>query len=155
MVIHQLDSSTRHCSCLLLLFIQWIYHEIITMPLATGQPRWYLLVWHCSRITKVLGSNPNLVICMCKLSQNSGKYRFARSNSVNGLPISFSCVRVQAVLPLQLLLRFKFRIRPFNFVLSRVKFLKHSVQFSVASFFFVTHTSQEASVNLNAALMNC
>ena len=70
-------------------------------------------------------------------------YRFSRSNLEIQQSISFPCVRFKAVLPLQLLLRFKFRNRPFNFVLSQDTCLKHSVQFSVSTFFFVSHTPQE------------
>ena len=51
-------------------------------------------------------------------------YRFSLSNSANEQPISFSGARIKAILPLRLLLRFKFRIRSFNFV------LRHSSSFS-------------------------
>ena len=59
----------------------------------------------------------------------------------------FLCVQINAVLPLQLLLRFKFRIGLFNFVLSRVKSL--STLFNLAhchSFSWHTHLKKRLRI---------
>ena len=72
-----------------------------------------------------------------------GLNRFSRSNSANQQSISLSCVRIKAVLPLQLLLRLKFRIRPFNFVfeLSQIPQTLCSIQRTVI-LFRDTHASR-------------